>query len=85
MTEYKDKEVIQKVPVKYICDRCSIESEYEIVELKYEYGYGSKKDGEYIEFDLCEKCLAETIKIMNIKPRVYQNSFKLLKTQKDKK
>ena len=83
MIEYKDEQVTQKVPSKMVCDRCGVTTtnkyggglgvgEIDMIEVRHEYGYGSTKDGEYIEFDLCEKCLDETIKTMNIKVREYR-------------
>ena len=86
MILYKDEQITQKVPSKMVCDRCGLETsdrygggvgvgEIDMIEIRHEYGYGSKKDGEYIEFDLCEKCLDETINEMNIKVREYKNDL----------
>lgn len=83
MIEYEDETITRKVATKQICDRCGLElidrygggvgvGQFDIIEIRHEFGYGSPKDGSYIEFDLCETCLDETIKTMNIKTRIYK-------------
>ena len=79
MTVYEEKEVTvtKQVPSKVICDRCGITKEpyEEFIEVKHEYGYSSPKDGDYIEFDICESCMEDVIRDMKIKARFYQNDI----------
>ena len=78
MITYKEIQKSVKEPIKIECDRCGKEHkefslEPEILEFKQEFGYGSKRDGDFIEFDLCEDCLMEILKQEKIKYRLYTN------------
>ena len=85
MIVYKEVQTKQQVPDKMICDRCKAEvhdkfgggvgvGQEDFIEVRHEFGYGSDKDGEFWEFDLCEKCFEETIKEMHISVRKYSQS-----------
>ena len=64
------------------CDRCGKRSVKNIVPVGMDpyidtisvyWGYGSKYDGELWEFDLCEKCIEETLGV--IKHSTYNNEI----------
>ena len=71
MIEYEEQQVKTLVPVKSICDRCGYEvKDYEdLIQLRHQYGYGSDKDGNYIEADICEDCFEDVVLAMDIKVR----------------
>ena len=75
MTIYKEQEVTETkfLPQETICDRCGrSKKDYEdFIEIRHEYGYGSSKDGDYIEADICEDCLQEIFRKFNINSRTY--------------
>ena len=73
MIIYEEKTFTKEVPVSTVCDRCGREKEeYEdFVQIRHEFGYGSDKDGNYIEADICGECLLEVLKDCNIKSREY--------------
>lgn len=60
---------------EYICNRCGKKmNEYDIQErlsVCQEMGYGSKFDGEYVEFDLCCDCFDAIIEECKISPIIH--------------
>ncbi len=82
MIQYRTTMIRQEVPETIVCDRCKAENEIDgvdqpdMIEVRHEFGYGSSKDGIHMEFDLCENCLDEIIKKMNIEVREYENWIK---------
>jgi hypothetical protein len=43
---------------KVFCDSCEIEIDRDdYVSISYQFGYGSQRDGDQVEIDLCENCL----------------------------
>ena len=81
MINYKTETQEVKVPESKECDRCGTKRlcyrnlDGDIETFGVEWGYGSDTDGEYWEFDLCETCIKETLKTMNIKYRVYERGI----------
>ncbi len=77
MIKYKKIMVEQEVPVLKVCDRCGREEKdfCDLIEIRHEYGYGSQRDTEYVEADICEKCFDEIIKSMHINVRRYTNAI----------
>ena len=65
---------IEQVPVSVICDRCGRDKQpYEdFIEIRHEFGYGTDRDGNYIEADICETCIIEVLKTSNVKFREYK-------------
>ena len=70
----REKQKVEKeieVPIK--CDKCGVEfdsSDYaeEYISVDYVAGYGAKyfEDTDKVSFDLCEKCLFEFVKTLDI-------------------
>ncbi len=60
---------------KIICDRCEKEITNEDVEMgayiniTHDHGYGSDRDGETDDIDLCEKCWCEVVSEINKKSK----------------
>ena len=82
MVKYKTEKIEREVADLVICDRCGLEqkmhhgmSDRDIIEIRHQYGYGSPKDGDYIEADICEVCFDEIVKKMNITVRRYENGL----------
>ncbi len=78
MIKYVTESVLHQIPKKMICDRCGLERDAEgddMISIHHEYGYGSQRDTEYVEADICEKCFDETIKAMHINVRRYTNAI----------
>ncbi len=78
MIKYRTKMVQTKEVMETVCDRCDkvlVPMEDDFIEIRHEYGYGSKQDGTLIEFDLCEACFEETITKMHINVRVFENGI----------
>ena len=75
MIEYETVPSTYLQPVSMVCDRCGEKQEItmDMIEVRHQFGYGSQRDGDYIEFDLCENCLVEVIKNEKIKVREYSN------------
>ena len=72
MIVYKEITVKSQVPVKAICDKCGFELKSDtedLIEIRHQYGYGSDKDGEYLETDICEECFEAIVLSMDIKVR----------------
>jgi len=74
------KEVKRKVEDKVYCDLCGqsctldqFGSEYATLEAIW--GYGSKKDGEKFDIQICENCFNETLNWMKEKRRINLGSF----------
>jgi hypothetical protein len=43
---------------KIFCDSCEIEiNNNDYVSISHQFGYGSQRDGDHVEIDLCENCL----------------------------
>ena len=43
---------------KVFCDSCEIEINHNnYVSILHQFGYGSQRDGDRVEIDLCENCL----------------------------
>jgi len=43
---------------KIFCDSCEIEINHNnYVSISHQFGYGSQRDGDRVEIDLCENCL----------------------------
>ncbi len=72
MRKYKDETITRRLLTKLVCDRCGVEEDIAslatayVAEFTHSYGYGSKYDQYKLEFDLCEKCLDETLQEMKI-------------------
>ena len=68
MITYKEEQILKEIPVGIKCDRCGLEStdETSMIQIRHEYTFGSPKDTDYIECDLCEKCFDETVKNKNL-------------------
>ena len=63
-----------------ICDRCGLEDKVwspmsDMLEIRHHFGYGSRRDGAYIEADICEKCFDEIVKSFHINVREYENGL----------
>lgn len=43
---------------------------FEVVNVRHQFGYFSKRDGEIHEFDLCEECYLKIIEEFQIKPTI---------------
>lgn len=74
------KKVEKKVEDKVYCDVCGagcteepLDSEYATLEAKW--GYGSSRDGEQFDIQLCEKCFSDTIGWMTQKRKQYLRPF----------
>ncbi len=77
MIEYVTELVEREVAKKVICDRCGLERDPagdDMIEIRHEYGFGSPRDTEFIEADICEKCFDEIIKNMHINVRRFTNT-----------
>ena len=80
MIKYKDSIYTKQIEDKVICDMCQQDiqglmgSQPDYVQVRHEFGYGSDKDGDYWEFDLCETCLEKLIDTAGIKARKYTQS-----------
>ena len=47
--------------IKFYCDGCgdqvdTINHFNEVISIKHTFGYGSKRDGDSVDIDLCESC-----------------------------
>ena len=66
MINYKEQktESINYVPINTTCDKCQrvIEVYEGFHKIRHEFGYGTTKDGDYLEVDWCEDCLIEIVK-----------------------
>lgn len=75
-------EIVKKEEVIEIqCNNCgksekgdNISYESTIETWSHSFGYGSKFDGDCIEFELCDKCYKKIIDNFKIKPKIV-NSF----------
>lgn len=47
----------------------------ESTQIKVEHGYGSKRDGNKIQFRLCDDCLDEIIASFKIKPDIVDDPY----------
>ena len=72
MIIYKEEKIKTLVPVESICDMCTNQSD-DLIEIRYQYGYGSDKDGDYLETDLCIECFEKIIKKEDINVRTFSN------------
>jgi len=76
MKTYKKikKKIIEKKIQSITCNGCGkkVEGEYsemsKIESFSHTFGYGSKRDGDKVEFDLCEKCVDRIFKQFKIQP-----------------
>ena len=82
MVKYKTKKIEKEVEDIIICDRCGTEqkvhhglTEVDFIEIRHQYGYGSPKDGDYVETDICETCFDEIVHDSNINVRRYENGL----------
>jgi hypothetical protein len=87
MRIYKTFQVRKDFPVKFICNKCGLtldnETQYGLEEwqadfihkFKVSFGYGSLRDGESVDFDLCENCLEELFKSFKIPEQVERLFF----------
>jgi len=78
MIKYRTETKTIKVPDSITCDRCNkdiTDLSNDVIEFRHEFGFGSEVDGEFLEFDLCEACLNDTIVQMNIAVRKRTNSI----------
>jgi len=81
MREYKYKNIkIKEKEINSItCNKCKKKFKKKniefspITEFKFDFGYGSKRDGEEIYFDLCDECVDEFINSFKIKPKIKNN------------
>jgi len=82
VVKYKTKKVQKEVEDIIICDRCGTEqkihhllTDIDFIEIRHQYGYGSPKDGDYIEADIYETCFDEVVRDSNINVRRYENGL----------
>ena len=75
MIVYKEEQVTVQKPVEVVCDKCGSLIEFDPVEIRHEFGYGSEKDGDYIEADLCEGCFMDILRRERIKYREFKNAL----------
>lgn len=48
--------------IKIFCDKCDEQiREERLVRIKHTFSYGSPRDGDTIELDLCEDCLQDIL------------------------
>ena len=72
MIIYKEENIKTMVPQETVCDKCGESVEHDdLIEIRYQYGYGSDKDGDYIETDICIGCLEKIIKKEDIAVRTF--------------
>jgi len=80
MIKYEEKTVTEtrQIPVSKVCDRCErdIKDFEELVEIRHEFGYGTHRDGDYFEVDICEDCILEVLKNSYVKVRYFKKDFK---------
>lgn len=62
-----------------ICDRCGKScfdnNNFQYATLSADWGYGSKKDLEHHEAEICELCYDEVIILVGIKPKIVYNTW----------
>jgi len=82
----KTKDVSEKVVFKrtteLICNQCGFtvkagdwEGMQKLHYFEVEYGYSSGRDGEILEFDICDKCLDKIYKSFKHKPDKKRSSL----------
>jgi len=74
MIIYKEENIKTLVPKETICDKC-LKPKEDLIEIRYQYGYGSDKDGDYIETDLCIDCFEKIIEKEDIKVRTFTDDI----------
>ena len=76
MKTYQKTPSFKQQLVEVICNKCGksftpSDSLFpEFLDIEKDWGYGSQKDGERWEFDLCESCIDEFVGTFKISPLI---------------
>ncbi|HEY8805103.1 MAG TPA: hypothetical protein VIM42_08385 [Clostridium sp.] len=67
-----EKKVVVDEITAMACNKCGeyydIDKSHSLQSIRLEFSYGSKYDGEGLQFDLCENCLMEFVNKFEIAP-----------------
>lgn len=68
MKKYFKKNNLKEVICDSCKNSCKKEFDFEYATLNAHWGYGSKKDGDVYQIDLCEDCFDKISDFLKIKP-----------------
>ncbi len=78
MIEFVERQITIQDEISISCDRCGEKEDFDTmgtISLRHEFGYGSERDGDYLEADICEKCFFEMMEKFGVRYRIYKNGI----------